>query len=116
MTAEQARSIFGFDEDTALTDEIKATVITNFVMTHAKDDLTSGELDKIYPMDGKFYEFFDVLRGYVESYTLGGSSKTMSQDEVVNGYYDERIPQMLNESSIYEGAEVLIDAEVRPVY
>lgn len=62
-------------------------------MSTPASDKKKKKLAAIYsvPADQDFDDIFQTLRTMVQNYMLGNATKTQNLEELVHGYYDDRI-------------------------
>lgn len=98
-----ASKIFDQTGRISLVDEIRATIIVDFIMNNPESDETKEKLSEIYGNQTNFYQFFDAQRLMVQDYLLGGQNTTITVDELLYGYNDERITHLYDEMDYFGG-------------
>lgn len=59
--------------------------------------------------------FIPIMRKMVQEYLLGGPCKTMSMDDYIFGYKNEKLESLYNELEYQKGKEVSLQSNVNPV-
>ena len=100
---EFASKIFDQTGRVSLVDEIKASIIVDFIMTNPESPESTAKLNEIYGSQTNFYKFFDAQRLMVQEYLLGGQNTTITLSELLYGYNDERISHIYDEMDYFGG-------------
>lgn len=80
-----------------MTDELRATVITDFVLTNHETNETIDTLKTFYKNDN-FFTLFEGFRNMTQGYLFGGYREQYTETHIMEGMDLERILYMFNET------------------
>jgi hypothetical protein len=117
LTVEQAAKLVDFDGTNlvSLDNELRAVKFVNYIIQNPSTPEALTSFQKIYAIND-MYSFFDSMRGMTQNWLLGGATQKITLGNLIRGYYDRKVVFMYNDTSIYEGNELILSAFVSPVF